>query len=328
MDLNLKGKVILVTGGAGGIGAAICRACGQELAVPVILDRDADAAHQLQSKLQGEGINSEVIVVELTELSDVRTAIETVGDKLRRIDGVVNNAGTNDGVGLEHGSPEGFAASLKQNLVHYYAVTQAALPFLIRSAGSVVNIGSKVALTGQGGTSGYAASKGAILGLTVEWALELSPYGIRVNAVVPAEVMTPQYEEWLKKFPDPAEKLRSIASKVPLGHRLTDPSEIASAVIFLLSPDQRSMTGQIHFVDGGYVHLAAVCGRGCSMAQRRAGAGPYADRRISHRWPNSQSITTRETSWSTLQTVMQSRNGLVKPNAAYTLKTRRSQHET
>jgi len=66
MDLNLKGKVILVTGGAGGIGGAICRACGQELAVPVILDRDADAAHQLQSKLQGEGITSEDIVVELT----------------------------------------------------------------------------------------------------------------------------------------------------------------------------------------------------------------------------------------------------------------------
>jgi L-fucose dehydrogenase len=110
-------------------------------------------------------------------------------------------------------------------------------------------------LTGQGGTSGYAASKGAILELTVEWAQELSPYGIRVNAVVPAEVMTPQYEEWLKKFPDPAEKLRSIASKVPLGRRLTDPSEIASAVIFLLSPDQRSITGQIRFVDGGYVHL-------------------------------------------------------------------------
>jgi len=200
MDLNLKGKVILVTGGAGGIGAAICRACGQELAVPVILDRDADAAHQLQSKLQGEGITSEVIVVELTELSDVRTAIETVGDKLRRIDGVVNNAGTNDGVGLEHGSPEGFAAS-------------------------------------------------------VEWTQELSSYGIRVNAIVPAEVMTPQYEEWLKKFPDPAEKLRNVASTIPLGHRLTDPSEIASAVTFFLSPNQQSNTGQIHFVDGGYVHL-------------------------------------------------------------------------
>jgi L-fucose dehydrogenase len=72
----------------------------------VILDRDADAAHQLQSKLEGEGVTSEVIVVELTELSDVHTAIETVGGKLGRIDGVVNNAGTNDGIGLEHGSPD------------------------------------------------------------------------------------------------------------------------------------------------------------------------------------------------------------------------------
>jgi L-fucose dehydrogenase len=255
MDLNLRDKVIVVTGGARGIGAAICRACGQERALPVILDRDAEAAHELQTRLHGEGIASEVFVVELTRSSDVRTAVETAASRLGRIDGVVNNAGVNDGVGLEHGSPEGFAASLKRNLVHYYAVTQAALPFLMSSKGTIVNIGSKVAVTGQGGTSGYAAAKGAILGLTVEWAIELWPYGIRVNAVVPAEVMTPQYEEWVKKFPDPNEKLHSIASKVPLGRRMTDASEIASAVVFFLSPNCQQLNGQIHFVDGGYVHL-------------------------------------------------------------------------
>jgi len=246
MDLNLKGKAILVTGGAGGIGAAICRACGQELAVPVILDHDADAAHQLQSKLQGEGVTSEVIVVELTELSDVRTAIETVGDKLGRIDGVVNNAGINDGVGLEHGSPEGFAASLKRNLIHYYAVTQAALPFLIRSAGSVVNIGSKVALTGQGGTSGYAASMGAILGLTVEWALELSPYGIRVNAVAPGATITPINAAWTE---DPV-KRSNVESHIPLG-RVATATEVAGVFAFLASDEASYMTGQTLYVDGG-----------------------------------------------------------------------------
>jgi NAD(P)-dependent dehydrogenase (short-subunit alcohol dehydrogenase family) len=255
MDLNLRDKVILVTGGAQGIGAAISRACGQEGALPEILDRNAEAARELKTELLGEGIKSEAFAVELTQPSEVRRTVEEVGRKLGRIEGVVNKAGVNDGVGLENGSPERFAASLERNLIHYYTVSRAALAFLTRAAGSIVNIGSKVSVTGQGRTSGYAASKGAILGLTAEWASELAHHGIRVNAIVPAEVMTPQYEEWVKKFSDPQRELRKIASKVPLEQRMTEAGEIASAAIFLLSPNQRHITGQIHFVDGGYVHL-------------------------------------------------------------------------
>lgn len=255
MDLKLRNKVILVTGGAKGIGVAISRACGQELALPVIFDRDAGAARAFQANLLEEGISSEVFVVELTRASDVRAAVQEAANRLGRIDGLVNNAGVNDGVGLEHGSPERFAASLELNLVHYYTATHAALPYLMKSAGSIVNISSKVAVTGQGGTSGYAAAKGAILGLTRGWALELAEHSIRINAVVPAEVLTPQYAEWVRKFPDPDEKLRGIASKVPLGQRMTEVTEIAATVVFLLSPNCQNLTGQIHFVDGGYVHL-------------------------------------------------------------------------
>jgi len=166
----------------------------------------------------------------------------------------VNNAGVNDGVCLEHGSPERFAASLKCNLVPYYTMAQAALPFLKESEGFIVNIGSKVAVTGQGGTSGYAAAKGAILELTAEWAAELLSYGVRVNTIVPSEVMTPQYEDWLKRVDNPQQELRKIAAKIPLGRRFTEPEEIAAMVTFLLSSKSK-INGQPLFVDGGYVHL-------------------------------------------------------------------------
>jgi L-fucose dehydrogenase len=126
---------------------------------------------------------------------------------------------------------------------------------LKKAQGSIVNIASKTAVTGQGGTSGYASAKGAVLVLTREWAVELLPYAIRVNAVVPAEVMTPMYRQWLSTFPDPEQKLRTIVGKIPLGKRMTTPEEIAAMVLFLLSPRAGHMTGQHIFVDGGYVHL-------------------------------------------------------------------------
>jgi L-fucose dehydrogenase len=181
--------------------------------------------------------------------------VEQTLKQFGRLDALVNNAGVNDKVGLEYGSPEQFAASLGRNLLHYYGMAHYALPHLKQSRGSIVNIGSKTALTGQGGTSGYASSKGAILALTREWAVELLEFGIRVNAVVPAEVMTPLYQQWLSTFSDPEEKLKTIVSKIPLGKRMTTADEIAAMVVFLISAKAGHITGQHLFVDGGYVHL-------------------------------------------------------------------------
>jgi L-fucose dehydrogenase len=172
-----------------------------------------------------------------------------------RLDALVNNAGVNDGVGLEKGSPERFVESLERNLLHYYNMAHYALPHLKPASGAIVNIASKTALTGQGNTSGYIAAKGGILALTREWAVELLPYRMRVNAVIPAEVMTPLYRQWLDTFPNPQEKLESIVAKIPLEKRMTLPEEIAAMVVFLLSPRAGHMTGQHLFVDGGYVHL-------------------------------------------------------------------------
>jgi L-fucose dehydrogenase len=255
MDLQLKDKVVLITGGAKGIGAAIARASSREGAIPVIVDRDADAAQQLQSELKSGGWSSHAIVVELAAPENCAKAVDTAIHSCGRVDVLVNNAGVNDGVGLEGGSPEKYVASLQRNLLHYYNMAHFALPWLKQSKGSIVNVSSKVAITGQGNTSGYASSKGAILALTREWAAELLPSGIRVNAVVPAEVMTPLYRQWLDTFPNPDEKLKTIVSKIPLGKRMTGADEIAAMVMFLISGNAGHITGQYLFVDGGYVHL-------------------------------------------------------------------------
>jgi len=255
MDLHLEGKLILITGGAKGIGAAIVRTSVAEGAIPVFLDHDAEAGQQLQSELSASGAKSEFIAGEIMDRETCGRTVEQVLWKFGRLDGLVNNVGANDNVGLESGTPERFVASLELNLVHYYAMAHHALPALKKSRGAIVNISSKTAVTGQGGTSGYVASKAAILGLTREWAAELLPAGIRVNAVVPAEVMTPLYRQWVSGFENPEEKLAKIISKIPLGRRMTKPEEIANMVVFLLSERASHITGQHVFVDAGYTHL-------------------------------------------------------------------------
>jgi len=253
MQLQLNNKVILITGGAKGIGEAITRAAAEEGAIPVIIDRDEEAGKKLERELASN--SATWMGAELSQSESCRRVVEAAAEKYGRIDGVVNNAGVNDRVGLEHGSPEEYLASLKRNLLHYYDMAHFALPHLKKSQGAIVNISSKTAITGQGGTSGYASAKGAILGLTREWAVELLPYGIRVNAIVPAEVMTPLYRQWLNSFPDPEEKLKKIVAKIPLGGRMTQPEDIASMAGVLLSAKAGHITGQHIFVDGGYTHL-------------------------------------------------------------------------
>jgi L-fucose dehydrogenase len=255
MDLLLKDKVVLITGGAKGIGAAIVRGAALENGIPIIVDVDADAGKQLQSELQNSGKRCGLICADLLVAENCSKAVEQTMKEFGRVDVLINNAGVNDGVGLESGSPDKFVMSLQKNLLHYYNMAHYVLPALKKSQGCIVNIASKTAFTGQGGTSGYVAAKGAILALTREWAAELLPFNIRVNAVVPAEVMTPLYQQWLSKFPNPEEKLQQIVAKIPLGKRMTHADEIAAMVLFLSSTQAAHITGQHLFVDGGYIHL-------------------------------------------------------------------------
>ncbi|MFC3880783.1 SDR family oxidoreductase [Algoriphagus namhaensis] len=250
MNLNLKDKVFLISGGAKGIGGAIVTALLEEGAIPVIIDPDEKAGAKLL-----EGSRGIQIPTLLSSEEDSKKAVELAIQTFGSIAGLVNNAGVNDGVGLEKGNPKTFASSVSKNLNHYYELSHFALPWLKKSQGSIVNISSKTALTGQGNTSGYTAAKGAILALTREWAVELLPYSIRVNAIIPAEVMTPMYQNWIESFEQSTQKLAEITSKIPLGNRMTKPEEIAAMAVFLLSEKASHITGQHIHVDGGYTHL-------------------------------------------------------------------------
>ncbi|WP_308993499.1 SDR family oxidoreductase [Mariniflexile litorale] len=255
MDLQLENKVIIVTGGSKGIGLGIVESLLREKAIPVIVTRNKNSVLEVLETFKTQGHDVFYALAELTDPVQCKKATEAVVSKYGRIDGLVNNAGVNDGISLESGDYDGFIFSLKRNLVHYYLMAHFALPELKKNKGAIVNIGSKTADTGQGGTSGYAASNGGRNALTREWAVELLPYSIRVNALIVAECYTPLYETWISTFPNKEEKLAEITKHIPLEKRMTTAEEIGDTVAFLLSSKSSHTTGQLLYVDGGYTHL-------------------------------------------------------------------------
>ena len=253
MDLALKDKIVIVTGGGAGIGGAISQTLAEEGAIPVIFARTEPSAKFLKG-IKTLSPKADWIRADVSNDEDCRAAVEETHRRWGKVYGLVNNAGANDGVGLDAG-PEAFRASIDKNLIHYYLLAHLLLDDLKFLKGAIVNISSKTAVTGQGNTSAYVAAKAAQLGLTREWAAALAPHGVRVNAVLPAEVMTPMYQRWINTMDDPEAKLREITDRIPLEGRMTEDREIAATVVFSLSPRAGHTTGQWHYVDGGYVHL-------------------------------------------------------------------------
>ncbi|PIB28956.1 SDR family oxidoreductase [Maribacter sp. 4G9] len=256
MELKLENKVVVVTGSAGikgSIGHAIVFALAKEGAIPVLIDRNR-RGFDYEKKLLEMGLDAAFLQTDVTEVDQIESAIRKISEKYGQIDAVINNVGVNDGASLDS-SMDDFVASLKLNLISYFATVKFALPHLKKSKGTILNIGSKVALTGQGGTSGYAAAKGGVLGLTREWAVDLIDYGIRSNALIISESYTPAYETWINTFEHGNQKLEEIKNRIPLESRMTLPAEIADTVLFLISERSSHTTGQFVFVDGGYVHL-------------------------------------------------------------------------
>jgi len=253
MNLEMLGKTFLVTGGGQGIGGAITHSLAKEGACVAIIARRPPSV-ALKDTLDAMGGRYLYVPCELRDDNACRDAVAHVLSECGAIHGLVNNAGANDSVGLEASTAE-FLRSVQDNLGHYFSMAHHALPALRATHGAIVNISSKTAVTGQGNTSGYVAAKGAQLALTREWAVALRKDGIRVNAVIPAEVMTPLYENWLATCDDPQARKKEIEARIPLGKRFTEPEEIADTVLFLLSERAAHTTGQFLFVDGGYVHL-------------------------------------------------------------------------
>ena len=256
MDLGLRDKIVLVTGGAKGIGAATVKAFLVEDCKVVIVDRDTEAGPVLA---KSSGSKARFVEADLTNLKSCKQAVEQTVSWFGGLDVLVNNAGFNDGLGLET-SPEDFMTSVQNNLLHVYAMTHYSLPQLRKGPGSILNLGSKVSVTGQGKTSAYAAAKGAISALTREWAVALAPEKVRVNCVIPAECITDQYEQFFQTQTNPEAAKKAIADIVPFEQRLTTPEEIAQTIVFLASDRSSHTTGQLVFVDGGYTHFDRAVG--------------------------------------------------------------------
>jgi L-fucose dehydrogenase len=246
---------MIVTGGGSGIGRSIAHTLVSEKAIVCIIDRNNQTFPDISKSLEDTGGRIIYLKTELTDKDACCGAVEQVLEKYGRIDGLINNAGLNDGVGLENGDYKRFVESISNNVGHYHTMSENCLPHLKKSKGVIVNICSKTAETGQGGTSGYAAANGGRLALTKNWAAMFPSTGIRVNAVIVAECWTPQYKWWIGQQENPEEKLKKITSKIPLENRMTTCEEIAYTVLFLLSPRSSGINGQLMHVDGGYVHL-------------------------------------------------------------------------
>ena len=249
MNLGLDGFSILISGAAQGIGAATARSFAAVGARVLVVDRDGAAAESVAKE-----INGVACITDLTVEAGCARSVEMALAQFGRLDVLVNNAGVNDGVSLD-APPSDFLASLRRNLLPAFALAHFARPHLIAARGAIVNVSSKVAETGQGGTSGYAAAKGGINALTREWALALAVHQVRVNAVIPAECDTLQYQRWFARQPDPVAARAKIEALVPFGQRLTTPAEIADTIVWLASPRAGHITGQLIHVDGGYTHL-------------------------------------------------------------------------
>ena len=256
MDLGLSNKIVVISGSAGiqgSIGETMVKMLAEEKAIPVLVDRN-DRGFGYVEELQARGIDALFVKTDVKNPKELEHAVALAVEKYGQIDVLINNVGVNDGVGLS-ASYEEFLESLHLNLISYFLLAKYCLPELIKSKGNILNIGSKVAVTGQGNTSGYAASKGGVLALTREWAVDLLKHSVRVNALIISESWTPAYDNWLKTLENGEERLKKIVSKIPLEQRMTTPEEIGNMALFLISERSAHTTGQHVFVDGGYVHL-------------------------------------------------------------------------
>lgn len=257
MNLYLKDKVIIVTGGTKGIGAGIVRSLVDEDAKVLFVNRPGKEGPELEAELREQGKDVLYLAAELSDPQACKNVIDTALDHFGSIYSIINNAGFNNNLGLDS-SPEEFMQGLTVNLIHYYALVHYAHDALIESGGSIVNIGSHVSITGQGHTSAYVAAKGAICGLTREWAAYFSDKGVRVNCIVPGSVWTNAYVKWAAEFLDPEAIKRRAESNIPLGRRMTTIEEFADLVVFVASGRATHLTGEIIINDGGYSRLDRV----------------------------------------------------------------------
>ena len=247
MGSRVAGKVALVTGGAGGMGAAHVRALAREGATVVIADLAAEAGAQLADEIRATGGEAAAHGLDVTDADAWRALVGEVEQAYGRIDVLVNNAGVqvrSVGVEIQDGEWD-LVTSVNQRGV--FLGMQAVIPGMVeRGGGSVVNVASVAALVGLRGSIPYQASKAAVLGLTRGAAVAYGPDNVRVNAICPGLIVTA-----MTQSADP-EAVARMTAQIPLG-RDGRPEEVAAAVVFLASDEASYITGIALPVDGGYV---------------------------------------------------------------------------
>jgi NAD(P)-dependent dehydrogenase (short-subunit alcohol dehydrogenase family) len=245
---DLSGKVIVLTGGADGIGRECALAYAREEATVAILDRDLDKARQTASDVGG---NSIALHADVSDGNALRAAIEAVLARFSRIDAVHNNAGIASPSKPLHETTEQEWDDLQRiNLKSVYWTTRFAFDALAASKGAILNTASMVGLIGQQNHAAYVASKGGMISLTKAMAADYAGYGIRVNAVCPAGVWTPMLKQWCAEQPDPA-GISQYLDDIHLLGSCPHGDVIADAAVFLLSNKARFITGCILPVSGG-----------------------------------------------------------------------------
>ena len=248
MPADLSGKVVVLTGGADGIGRECALAYARQEATVVILDRDLEAARRAASEVGG---GSMALHADVSDGDAVRNAIRTVLDRCGRIDAVHNNAGiASPSKPLHDTSETEWDDLMRINLKSIYWTTRFAFEALRESEGAILNTASMVGLIGQQNHAAYVASKGAMISLTKAMAADYARYAIRVNAVCPAGVWTPMLEKWCAEQTDP-EGIRQYLDDIHLLGPCPRGDVIADAAVFLLSFRARFITGCILPVSGG-----------------------------------------------------------------------------
>lgn len=250
--MGFDSKVVAVTGGAQGIGRGCVQVFHDEGARVAIIDRDESAAAHLAAMLNAQRADSaRAFPCDVADEQRLRKMIDHAAKHFGQLDCLINNAGIHPpDTPLEQMTLSEVRHVFEVNFYSTYIASQAALPYLRKSRGTIINMSSMTAVLGQKNSAAYAASKGAQLSFTKALALELAADGIRVNAVLPSNVDTPLMRAWASSLPDPQSALERIAQLQPLG-RMAQPEEIGRVCLFLASDDASFITGQGIEADGG-----------------------------------------------------------------------------
>jgi NAD(P)-dependent dehydrogenase (short-subunit alcohol dehydrogenase family) len=247
---SLRERVVIVTGGASGIGKAIVEAFAMQSSRVAFLDIQDAAADRLIQEIEAAGFTPPVYIhCNLTDIAAIKAAVENILRKFNRVDVLVNNAGNDSRHSVAEVTPESWDHAMDVNLKHQFFMSQAVIPSMKQAGqGSIINMSSISWVIPSTGLPVYVAAKAAIVGLTRTLAHELGVHNIRVNSVMPGAIQTERQERLWFTEAYKAEILNRQALK-----RIIRPDEVARLVLFLAAEDSSSITNQSFVIDGGWI---------------------------------------------------------------------------